>query len=62
MNFEQALPELRVGYFVRRANRQASIGWSPGSEEIQMFWLSGFVEPWRPTLGDLMGGDWERVV
>lgn len=60
-DFEEALTEMRCGYFVRRANWRASIGWSPGSAKIQMFWPSGFVEAWRPTLADVMANDWERV-
>ena len=61
LQFEHMLAALRDGYFFRRANWRASIGWSPGSDNIQMFWPSGFVEPWRPTLADIQAEDWERA-
>jgi len=58
MNFEFAIQLLRNHYHVRRLHWRASIGWSPGSDTIQMFWPSGFVEPWRPTLADIQANDW----
>jgi len=58
MNFSIALTLLRESYFVRRQNWRANLGWSPGSDKIQMFWPSGFVEAWRPTLEDIQAEDW----
>lgn len=60
MTFGEALTLLRERYHVRRANWRACIAWSPGSDTIQMFWPSGFSEPWRPTLSDIQAEAWER--
>ena len=61
MSFEEVMVMLRRGYHMRRANWFTSIGWTPGSESIQRFWRSGFVELWRPTLADIQATDWERA-
>lgn len=58
MTFEDALAKLRLRHHVRRAEWRASIGWPPGIELPVMFWPSGFVETWRPTLEDVMASDW----
>jgi hypothetical protein len=59
--FQIALSLLVSRYHVRRANWRAVIGWPPGGDDILMFWPSGFVEPWRPTLADIQANDWERA-
>lgn len=60
-SFHLALSLLISRHHVRRKNWRAVIGWPPGSEAIQMFWPSGFAEPWRPTLADIQANDWERA-
>jgi hypothetical protein len=61
LEFDEALADIRWGYFMRRANWRTSIGWSAGMNNICMFWPSGFVEVWRPTLADIQSSDWERA-
>jgi len=59
--FSHTLNLLFSRYHVKRKNWQASIGWPPGADNILMFWPSGFVELWRPTLADIQAADWERA-
>ncbi|HZJ13985.1 MAG TPA: hypothetical protein VFD27_03000 [Chthoniobacteraceae bacterium] len=60
MTFDYALQLLRWHQFMRRANWRTNLGWSPGSDKILLFYPSGFSEPWRPTLEDVMANDWEK--
>lgn len=60
MIFEDAMALARSGFHVKRKGwNLVNMCWTPGATHIQLYWLSGFVEDYRPTLDDIESRDWE---